>query len=545
MSNSKTIKVTQEDLEIPLVNVLTGRGFITGKSGSGKSNTAGKFCEEILEQGYPLLIIDTEGEYYGLKEQYELLHVGADEECDLQVGKEHSQKIAELALEENVPIILDVSGYIETSEVNQLVHDTCKALFDKEKKLKKPFPILVEEAHEWIPEQGRRGEDGEVTQMLIRIGKRGRKRGLGLCALSQRPASVDKDYITQCDYRIWHRLDYETDLKVVKRVLGKKYPDIVKELDTGQAIVEADFLEEDRMQVKFLRKDTFDAGATPDLEDFERPELKSVSSDLVGELEEISEKEQKRQDRITELENEVERLEEEVEEKEDELEAARQNNETVEKLADKLAQVGGNDGGGAEGSKALEEIKEEKNERIRELEQENRQYQERIKELETEVEELEQFREYRDKVERWEDKRDVVREALLRLRDELDIEVNEDVEKYQKRIKQQEDKIEDLEKKLEQGNFQDHDSEFIGSEKYHELLSSISNRGKGTKEGYEAIMEELQVSPATLTQLSNATGYSTSTIKHNYIPNFKQKGWVEKSNGKYQLTEEVKGDAAE
>lgn len=83
---------------------------------------------------------------------------------------------------------------MDTEEVNQLVHDTVKKLFDKEKKLKKPFPILVEEAHEWIPEQGRRGEDGEVTDMLIRVGKRGRKRGLGICALSQRPASVDKDY---------------------------------------------------------------------------------------------------------------------------------------------------------------------------------------------------------------------------------------------------------------------------------------------------------------------------------------------------------------
>lgn len=536
MSKEKTITVTHEDLEIPLVNVLTGRGFITGKSGSGKSNTAGKICEEILEEGYPLMIIDTEGEYYGLKEEYELLHVGADEECDLQVGPEHAGKIAELALEENVPIILDVSGYIETSDVNQLVHDTSKALFDKEKKLKKPFPILVEEAHEWIPERGSRGENGEVTNMLIRIGKRGRKRGLGLAALSQRPASVEKDYITQCDYRIWHRLDYETDLKVVKNVLGKKYPDIVKELDTGEAIVEADFLDENRLQVKFLRKNTFDAGATPDLEDFERPELKSVSSDLVGELEEISEREEKRRDRISELENEVERLEEEIEEKEDELEAARQNNETVEKLADKLAQVGNT--GGAEGSKALEEIKEEKNQRIRELEQKNQQYQERIEELETEVEELEQFREYRDKVERWEDKRDVVREALLRLRDELDIEVNEDVEKYQKRIKQQEDKIKELEKKLDQAGSLN-SSDFVGSEEYENLLETVANRRDVSKDGLDKIMKELDRDAATLSQLSNATGYAQSSLTKVMLPGLKQQGWVEKSGDKYQLTEEV------
>ena len=250
-----TIKITEEDIEIPLVDILTGRGFITGKSGSGKSNTAGKIAEEILDSSYPLMVIDTEGEYYGLKEEYELLHVGADEECDLQVGPEHSEKIAELALEQNVPIILDVSGYIEKKEPNKLVHDTCKAIFDKGKKLKKPFPIFVEEAHEWIPQQGNRGEDGEVTEMLVRIAKRGRKRGLGITAMSQRPASLEKDFITQADLKIWHQLDYSSDLKVVKEVLGKQFVDQVSELDTGNLFYKQTFRRHKTVSQYFKEED--------------------------------------------------------------------------------------------------------------------------------------------------------------------------------------------------------------------------------------------------------------------------------------------------
>lgn len=313
-------------------------------------------------------MIDTEGEYYGLKEEYELLHVGADEECDLQVGAEHSEKIAELALEQNVPIILDVSGYVDTEEVNQLVHDTTKALFDKEKKLKKPFPILVEEAHEWIPEQGRRGEEGEVTDMLIRVGKRGRKRGLGLCALSQRPASVDKDYVTQCDYRVWHKLDWDNDLTVIRKVLGKEFEDTVKELDVGQAVLDANFVEESPQVVKFLRKQTFDAGATPDLEDFERPELKSVSSDLVDELQEISEKKKQEQNRIQQLENQLEEKEEEIEELEEELDRAQDMSDMAQQFTEAMAS-----GGSPEVQEKVEEIREEKNDRIRELEKQNEQ----------------------------------------------------------------------------------------------------------------------------------------------------------------------------
>lgn len=537
--DTKTLKVTEQDIEIPLVKILTGRGSIFGRSGSGKSNTAGKICEEILDEGYPLLVIDTEGEYYGLKESYEVLHVGADEECDLQVGAEHSEKIAELALEHNTPIILDVSGYVETQEVNQLVHDTTKALFDKQKKLKKPFPILVEEAHEWIPEQGSRGKDGEVTDMLIRVGKRGRKRGLGLCALSQRPASVDKDYVTQCDYRIWHKLDWDNDLNVVRRVLGKEYVETVKQLDTGESVIEADFIEENRQVVKFLRKKTFDAGATPDLEDFERPELKSVSSDLVEELQEISEKKKQEQNRIQQLENQLEEKEEEIEELEEELDRAKDMSDMAQQFTEAMAS-----GGSPEVQEKVEEIREEKNSRIRELEKQNEQYQDWIEELESQVEELEEYREYRDKVEDWEERRDVVREALLRLKDELDIDVEDNVEKYQERIKQQEQKIEELKGKLESRSERGQ-SDFIGSERYDRIAKNIARRGSRTKENIDTIMEELERGPATVSQLSHVVGLAERTVKEKYISALKKQGWVKKSGGKYSLSLDVSTESTE
>jgi DNA helicase HerA-like ATPase len=49
-----------------------------GKSGSGKSNSASVVVEELLDDGYPVLIVDVDREYFGLKEEYELLHLGAD-----------------------------------------------------------------------------------------------------------------------------------------------------------------------------------------------------------------------------------------------------------------------------------------------------------------------------------------------------------------------------------------------------------------------------------------------------------------------------------
>jgi len=440
----KSIRVTEDEIDLPLVNILAGRGFITGKSGSGKSNTAGKICEEILEEGYPLMVIDTEGEYYGLKEEYELLHVGADEECDLQVGPEHSQKIAELALEENVPIILDVSGYIDQEEANKLVYRTTKALFDKEKKMKKPFPILVEEAREWIPQSGKTGEDGEVSDMLIRIAKRGRKRGLGITAVSQRPAAVDKNYITQTDLKIWHKVDYPSDIEVVKDVLGKDYVDSVKNLETGQGIFQSDFLDESPLKAKFLKKETFDAGETPDLGDFERPELKSVSSDLVGELQEISEQKKKEKNRIEQLEEQLEKKEDEIQDLEEDLERAQDMSDMAEQFTQAMAS-----GGSSEVEEKVDEIKNEKNEKIRELENEKKSLQDKVDEINSQNQELRQqvteLKEHKQASENIDD----LREAVIRMSEALGLEADSSgSEKLKKKLKSKDERIDELEAKI-------------------------------------------------------------------------------------------------
>ncbi|ADB63746.1 hypothetical protein Htur_5115 (plasmid) [Haloterrigena turkmenica DSM 5511] len=337
MSDQRQILVGETDdgseLRLPVVELLTGRGFVTGKSGSGKSNTASVIAEELLEAGFPLLIVDTDGEYYGLKEEYEMLHAGADEECDIQIGPEHAEQMASLALEENVPIILDVSGYLDEEVADELLRKIARQLFVKEKKMKKPFLLVVEEVHEYIPEGGGVGETGNL---LIKISKRGRKHGLGILGISQRPADVKKDFITQANWLVWHRLTWDNDTKVVGRIIDTEYSELVSELNDGQAFVQTDWTEVDVRKVQFRRKRTFDAGATPGLDDFERPELKSVSDALVGDLENISERKEREQDRINELENELEKKEKRIETLEDELESARDVSSAAKQMADAL-----------------------------------------------------------------------------------------------------------------------------------------------------------------------------------------------------------------
>jgi len=319
---------------LPVVELLTGRGFVTGKSGSGKSNTASVVAEKLLDNGFGLLIVDIDGEYYGLKEEYEILHAGADEECDIQVTADHAEKLAGLALEQNVPIILDVSSFLDEDEAEEVLTAVSRHLFAKAKKQKQPFLMLVEEVHEYIPENGSVCECGK---MLIKIGKRGRKHGLGICGISQRPADVKKDFITQCDWMVWHRLTWDNDTKVVRRVLDGEYADAVEDLDDGEGFMMTDW-NEDVSRVQFFRKQTFDAGATPGLDDFERPELKSVSDDLVSELTEISEEQQARESRIADLRDQLDEKNSRIAELEAELQDARDLSRMARQFVDAMTE---------------------------------------------------------------------------------------------------------------------------------------------------------------------------------------------------------------
>jgi predicted nucleic acid-binding Zn-ribbon protein len=365
-----TISVTASGgLEIPVEEVLTGRGWICGKSGSGKSNTLGVIAEELLKQGFPLLIVDPDGEHYGLKEQYELLHVGADESCDVQVEPPHADRLAKIALEEGVPMILDVSGFLEEADAHELIQGVAHALFSKGKKLKRPYPVFVEEAHEFIPETN---HPDDTAKSLIRLAKRGRKHGIGLTSISQRPANVNKDMITQSNWQVWHTLTWPNDTSVVKNVLDAEYAEAVQELDTGEAFLLADWMDEVRT-VMFKRKETFDAGQTPGLDDFERPELKEVSSEIIEGLQEITHEAEAEEDRIAELEATVEQKDARIRDLEDQLDSV---------------EDGGGDGGGVS-----EERAEQLQERIEELKKQRDNHRRKATDLRDDLTEMDQERE--------------------------------------------------------------------------------------------------------------------------------------------------------
>ncbi|WP_280535507.1 DUF87 domain-containing protein [Halopenitus sp. POP-27] len=523
-SSKDTIEINDAGDSLPVVEVLTGRGVVLGKSGSGKSNTASVVVEELLDDGYPVLIVDVDGEYFGLKEEYELLHLGADEECDLAVGPEHAEKIAELTLEQNIPVILDVSGYLDKEEQRELIKEVGRHLFAKEKKLKKPFLMLVEEVHEYIPESGL----DDVGRMLIKIAKRGRKHGLGLCGISQRPADVKKDFITQCDWHIWHRLTWDNDTKVVRRVLGSEYADAVQDLDDGEAFLHTDW-DDQIHRVQFRRKHTFDAGATPRLEEIERPDLKSVSEDIVSELETISERQKAEANEIKRLRSQLEEREEKIDDLEEELEKARDVSELAERFTDALAQSDSSSTSTKNIEETVEEIRKEKNEEIRSLRQENQQLREENKELRSRVEELEEAANQAERLESLNENIDEVAEAYTRMGEALGLDPQqEEVDRLRQRVESLQETVGELREKEDTDSKLDTETEittyreFLEDEAVQDAINAAKTDASSPRyvEGViTAIMAENQ--PVTYDEIAdelgiNSTGHVASAVNALY-----------------------------
>jgi DNA helicase HerA-like ATPase len=192
------------DLTLDLEDLIGQCVAILGIRGSGKSNTAGVLFEELLKYNYPLSVVDIDGEYFGLKERFEVLVVGQGEGVEIEVDVDCAKEIAEISMEKNVPIVLDLSGFL-SEDRNDFLKEYLSALWSLAGKLRRPYIVGIEEAHEFIPQ----GVKTELKELIARVALRGRKRGLGAVIISQRSAKVDKDVLSQAGMLFLHRVVHE------------------------------------------------------------------------------------------------------------------------------------------------------------------------------------------------------------------------------------------------------------------------------------------------------------------------------------------------
>lgn len=77
-----------------------------------------------------------------------------------------------------------------------------------------PTFVVVEEAHNFVPAR----ESPVSKPYVVKIAREGRKFGLGLCLISQRPTKLDPDALSQCMTQIFKRIINPIDLRYVATV---------------------------------------------------------------------------------------------------------------------------------------------------------------------------------------------------------------------------------------------------------------------------------------------------------------------------------------
>ena len=110
--------------------------------------------------------------------------------------------------------------------------------------LRHPIALLCDEAHLYMPQRNMADSADDISlDIFERIAKEGRKYGVSLVVISQRPSEVNKTLLSQCSNFVSMRLTNAEDQGVIKRLLPDSlggFSDILPTRATGEALVVGD-----------------------------------------------------------------------------------------------------------------------------------------------------------------------------------------------------------------------------------------------------------------------------------------------------------------
>jgi hypothetical protein len=130
--------------------------------------------------------------------------------------------------------ILDISG-LPNEVAGPLTAMLARLLFQyklyqtHDERAKDPVLLVCEEAHRYVPDRGE-AQYASAQNAIRRIAREGRKYGLGLMLVSQRPADIEGTVISQCGTWLVLRLSNHSDQQHVARFLPDGLSGLVKAL---------------------------------------------------------------------------------------------------------------------------------------------------------------------------------------------------------------------------------------------------------------------------------------------------------------------------
>ncbi len=129
-------------------------------------------------------------------------------------------RIFRIPVEDKPISILHLTG-LPSEIINVVVSVLCRMTFDLGLWSNGAIPItlICEEAHRYIPTDATLGFE-PTRRSIARIAKEGRKYGVSLCIVSQRPSELDQTILSQCNTVFAMRMSNENDQNIVSAAIS-------------------------------------------------------------------------------------------------------------------------------------------------------------------------------------------------------------------------------------------------------------------------------------------------------------------------------------
>jgi len=186
--------------------LVDGNLGIFGASGSGKSWLAGLIAEELLKQGYQICIIDSEGDYRGLRAFPHSLVLGGP-----QIQLPPVVDVVTFSEYNEVNLILDLSMSTVAERAAYII-ELLRAFQGLRVRRGRPHWFLVDEIQCFCPPEG-----GELTDLLLKTMQKG-----GFSVASYRPSQVSPALLKALDHWSLTRLSLPEEIEVLKPFLAKQ-----------------------------------------------------------------------------------------------------------------------------------------------------------------------------------------------------------------------------------------------------------------------------------------------------------------------------------
>lgn len=264
---------------------------IIGKTGAGKTYTAKGFAEDLLTEGSRFCVIDPTGVWWGLKssadgesEGFPVVVFGGDH-GDVPLDENDGEAVARIVATTATPCVIDVSAFPSLAAQKRFITEFAEHLFRLNREA---LHLFVDEADAFMPQ--RPGPDEMV--MLGRwdtIARRGRSRGFRLTLITQRPAVLNKNALSQVGTLIALKLTSPQDRKAVgdwiegnaDKTEGKALLASLPSLNRGEGWVWSpghDVLE----RVQFQPITTWDSSRTPGKGEIHREAKTMARADIAA-----------------------------------------------------------------------------------------------------------------------------------------------------------------------------------------------------------------------------------------------------------------------